>query len=298
MNKEQLQQMHEGKGFIAALDQSGGSTPKALALYGVPETAYSTEEEMFTLVHEMRTRIVTNEHFKGDRIVGAILFQATMERKVEGLPTAQYLWEKKHVVPFLKIDKGLLPENENHVRLLKDMPELDALLDEANGYGIFGTKERSVILAANEEGIKQVVAQQFEVARRVIAKGLVPIIEPEVDINIKDKAEAEELLLKYLLLEGKKLSADEKVMYKLSIPTKADLYRPLEDLPSTVRVVALSGGYSQEDANKLLKKNHGMIASFSRALSEGLQKSMSDEEFSREIGKSIDAIYDASVNKD
>lgn len=298
MNKEQLLQMHTGKGFIAALDQSGGSTPKALALYGVPEDAYSTEDEMFDLVHEMRTRIVTNTHFTGEKVIGAILFKATMERTVNGVPTAEYLWNSKHVVPFLKIDEGLLPENEHHVRLMKDLPNLETLLDEANGYGIFGTKERSVILAADEEGIKQIVKQQYDVAKRVIAKGLVPIIEPEVDINIADKEAAEEILLKCLLEEGKKLSADEKVMYKLSIPTKAGLYLPLEELPCCVRVVALSGGYPQNEANLLLKKNKGMIASFSRALSEGLYKAMSDEEFTNAIGASIDAIYDASVNKE
>jgi fructose-bisphosphate aldolase class I len=297
MNAKQLEKMHSGKGFIAALDQSGGSTPKALGLYGVKPDAWGDDQEkMMDLVHEMRSRIITNKNFDGNRILGAILFQATMERKVEGIPTADYLWEKKGVVPFLKVDKGLADPVDG-VRLMKPFPGLGELCEEANKFHIFGTKERSVILAANEKGIKAVVDQQFEWAKVMIAHGLVPIIEPEVDIHIADKKEAEAILKQELIAHGKQLKAEEKVMFKLSIPTIPSFYQDLEKLPCCVRVVALSGGYSQQEANVLLKKNKGMIASFSRALAEGLTKQMSDEEFTKKLGASIDAIYDASVNK-
>jgi fructose-bisphosphate aldolase class I len=298
MNSKMLEKMHSGKGFIAALDQSGGSTPKALGLYGVTPDAWGGDEEkMMDLVHEMRTRIVTNKNFNGDRILGAILFQATMERKIEGMPSSDYLWEKKGVVPFLKVDKGLADEADG-VRLMKPFPGLDELCKEAVKFHIFGTKERSVILKASRSGIKAVVAQQYEWAKVMIKNGLCPIIEPEVDIHIPDKKEAEAILKEELLAQGKLLKPSEKVMFKLSIPTIPGFYQDLEKLPCCVRVVALSGGYSQEEADKLLKKNKGMIASFSRALAEGLTKQMSDDQFTAAIGKSIDAIYDASVNKD
>ncbi|MCI2111808.1 MAG: fructose bisphosphate aldolase [Bacilli bacterium] len=294
MSAKQLEKMHSGKGFIAALDQSGGSTPKALALYGIKEDAWSNEEEMFDLVHQMRTRIVTNKEFNGDRILGAILFKATMERKIEGIPSAQYLWEKKSVVPFLKIDNGLA-EEEGGVRLMKPMPTLDTLLSRGETFGIFGTKERSVINKAAEEGIHKVVDQQFEVAMKVIAHHMVPIIEPEVTITIADKKEAEAILKKELIAHAKRLAPEQKVMFKLSLPTVDGFYDELNDLPCCVRVVALSGGYSQKEANEILARNHGMIASFSRALSEGLTAQMSDEEFTEKLGASIKSIYEASV---
>jgi fructose-bisphosphate aldolase class I len=295
MNATQLERMHSGKGFIAALDQSGGSTPKALALYGVKEDAWKTEEEMMDLVHQMRTRIVTNKSFD-KRILGAILFKATMERKIEGLPSAQYLWEKKGVVPFLKIDSGLADEIGG-VRLMKPMPTLDALLTEAEGYGIFGTKERSVINKATEEGIRKVVDQQFEIAKMVIKHHMVPIIEPEVTITIADKKEAEVILKKELIAHAKLLKPEEKVMFKLSLPTVDGFYDELNNLPCCVRVVALSGGYEQKEANEILAKNHGMIASFSRALAEGLTAQMSDAQFTKTLGTSIKSIYEASANK-
>ncbi|MCI1245656.1 MAG: fructose bisphosphate aldolase [Bacilli bacterium] len=294
MSAKQLEKMHSGKGFIAALDQSGGSTPKALALYGIKENAWSNEEEMFDLVHQMRTRIVTNKEFNGDRILGAILFKATMERKIEGIPSAQYLWEKKSVVPFLKIDNGLA-EEEGGVRLMKPMPTLDTLLSRGETFGIFGTKERSVINKATEEGIRKVVDQQFEVAMKVIAHHMVPIIEPEVTITIADKKEAEAILKKELIAHAKRLAPEQKVMFKLSLPTVDGFYDELNDLPCCVRVVALSGGYSQKEANEILARNHGMIASFSRALSEGLTAQMSDEEFTEKLGASIKSIYEASI---
>ena len=294
MTAEQLQKMHSGQGFIAALDQSGGSTPKALALYGVKETAWKNEEEMMDLVHQMRSRIITNKEFNGDRILGAILFKATMERNIEGIPTAQYLWEKKHVVPFLKIDSGLAEEIDG-VRLMKPMPTLDTLLSEGETYGIFGTKERSVINKANAEGIRKVVDQQFEVALKVISHHMVPIIEPEVTISIADKKEAEVILKQELIAHAKKLSPNQKVMFKLSLPTVDGFYDDLNDLPCCVRVVALSGGYSQKEANVILARNHGMIASFSRALAEDLTAQMSDAEFTKKLGTSIKDIYEASI---
>ena len=292
MNKEQLKRMHEGKGFIAALDQSGGSTPKALKAYGVSEDAYHGDEEMFEKVHEMRTRIMTSPSFTSEHILAAILFENTMDRKVEGKYTSDYLWEEKGIVPFLKNDKGLA-EEKNGVRLMKDMPQLDDLLERAVKRHVFGTKMRSVILAANPEGIKEIVDQQFEVAKKICSYGLVPIIEPEVDINIPDKAEAEEILL----AEIKKHlpEVDKPIMFKLSIPTKPDLYKELMDHEYVVRVVALSGGYSRDKANELLAKNHGMIASFSRAFSEGLTYQQSPEDFDKTMLASIKSIYEASI---
>lgn len=292
MNKEQLKRMHESKGFIAALDQSGGSTPKALKAYGVSEDAYHGDEEMFEKVHEMRTRIMTSPSFTSEHILAAILFENTMDRKVEGKYTSDYLWEEKGIVPFLKNDKGLA-EEKNGVRLMKDMPQLDDLLQRAVERHVFGTKMRSVILAANPEGIKEIVDQQFEVAKKICSYGLVPIIEPEVDINIPDKAEAEEILL----AEIKKHlpEVDKPIMFKLSIPTKPDLYKELMDHEQVVRVVALSGGYSRDKANELLAKNHGMIASFSRAFSEGLTYQQSPEDFDKTMLASIKSIYEASI---
>lgn len=291
----QLEKVKNGKGFIAALDQSGGSTPKALKLYGVNEDKYNNEDEMFDLVHEMRTRIVTSPSFTGEHILGAILFEQTMDREVEGKYTADYLIEKD-VVPFLKVDKGLADE-ENGVQLMKDMPELDALLDRANERNIFGTKMRSVVNSFNEEGIKAVVDQQFEVGKQILAKGLVPIIEPEVNINSADKKEIETLLKKEILAHLDDLSEGEEVMLKLTIPTEANLYEDLVNHPRVIRVIALSGGYSRDEANELLKKNNGILASFSRALTEGLSANQSDDEFNADLKKSIESIYDASVNK-
>lgn len=294
-NMSQLEKVKNGKGFIAALDQSGGSTPKALKLYGVNEDQYNNEDEMFDLVHEMRTRIVTSPSFTGEHILGAILFEQTMDREVEGKYTADYLIEK-NVVPFLKVDKGLADE-ENGVQLMKDMPELDALLDRANERNIFGTKMRSVVNSFNEEGIKAVVDQQFEVGKQILAKGLVPIIEPEVNIDAKDKEQIEEVLKNEILKELDQLSEDQPVMLKLTIPTKPNAYKELVDHPRVIRVVALSGGYSREDANEKLAQNEGVIASFSRALINDLRKSQSDEEFNKNLQDTIDSIYDASVNK-
>ncbi len=293
MNNKHLEQMKSGKGFIAALDQSGGSTPKALALYGVPETAYSNEEEMFDLVHAMRTRIITSPAFSHEKVLGAILFEQTMDREIEGKKTPSYLWDVKGVVPFLKIDKGLA-EEKNGVQLMKPIPGLDDLLKRAVERGVFGTKERSVIKAFNKEGIKAVVDQQFELAEQVIAAGLCPIIEPEVDINSPEKEQIEEEL-KNQILEHLDQLGDKLVMLKLSIPTKADAYKELVDHKNVVRVVALSGGYSRDEANELLKKNHGMIASFSRALASDLNANQSDEEFNKKIGEAIDSIYEASL---
>jgi fructose-bisphosphate aldolase class I len=293
-NQEQLSQMKNGKGFIAALDQSGGSTPKALKLYGVDESAWSSEEEMFDLIHAMRARIAQAPAFTGDKVVGAILFEMTMDRKIGGLPSAQFLWEARGVVPFLKVDKGLADE-VNGCQLMKPMPDLDALLDRAVGAGVFGTKMRSVISAANAEGIKAVVAQQFEVGKQIIAKGLVPIIEPEVTISITDKADAEDILLEEITKELDQLDDDQLVMLKLTLPTVVNHYGTLIRHPKVLRVVALSGGYERDEANALLEQNTGMIASFSRALTEGLRADMSDEEFNAAIAKAIDSIYRASI---
>jgi fructose-bisphosphate aldolase class I len=283
-----------GQGFIAALDQSGGSTPKALRLYGIEEDAYSNDDEMFGLIHEMRARIAQAPAFTGEKVVGAILFEKTMDGEIEGKPSATYLWETRGVVPFLKVDKGLADE-ENGVRLLNPMPELDALLDRANAAGIFGTKMRSVINAANAEGIKANVAQQFDVAKQILAKGLTPIVEPEVTITIEDKAAAEDILRDEILAQLDALEGDQEVMLKLTLPENANQYKPLVDHPKVMRVVALSGGYSREQANDMLSQNAGMIASFSRALTEGLSAQQSDDEFNSMIADTIETIYAASV---
>ena len=296
MNNEMFQQMKSGKGFIAALDQSGGSTPKALSLYGVTESAYSNEAEMFDRMHEMRSRLIKSPVFNGDRVIGAILFEMTMERTIDGLGSAEYLWTKKRVVPFLKVDNGLADE-ANDVQLMKPIPELGARIAAANKHGVFGTKMRSVINMANASGIDAVVKQQFEIGKEIIAGGLVPIIEPEVSIKSPQKAEAEEILKKSLLDYANSLSGDQNIMLKLSIPTKANLYKELVDHPRVVRVVALSGGYSREEANRLLALNTGVIASFSRALAEGLTAQQSDAEFDGALNSTIQSIYDASVNK-
>ncbi|MDF3021627.1 MAG: class fructose-bisphosphate aldolase [Steroidobacteraceae bacterium] len=280
-------------GFIAALDQSGGSTPKALKLYGIEENTYSGEQQMMDLVHQMRSRIVTSPVFTGERIAGAILFEATMDREFGGKPAADYLWNDKKVVPFLKIDKGLADE-ANGVQLMKPMPDLDKLLDKAKSKGIFGTKERSVIKQNNAEGIKAVVKQQFEIARQVLAKGLVPIVEPEVDIKNPDKKGSEEVLKKEILAELDKLPANQQVMLKLTIPDVDNLYADLVKHPRVLKVVALSGGYSRDEANKRLARQNGMIASFSRALSEGLSAQQSDDQFNKSLDGAIQSIYDAS----
>jgi len=294
MNEEQVKIIKDGKGFIAALDQSGGSTPKALKLYGVEENEYNGEDEMFGKIHEMRTRIIKSPAFSKDRILGAILFEQTMDSDIDGKKTADYLWEEKGVVPFLKVDKGLA-DLKDGVQLMKEMPELDSLLDRAVKAHIFGTKMRSVIKEYNEEAIKEVVKQQFEVAEKIMAKGLVPIIEPEVDIHAKDKEKIEEYLKKCILEELNKLSGDKLVMLKLTIPTKDGLYSDLMENPHVLRVVALSGGYTREDSNEKLKKNPGLIASFSRALSEGLNAKQTDEEFNKMLQDSADSIYEASI---
>lgn len=291
---KQLEQMKTGKGFIAALDQSGGSTPKALRLYGVEESAYSSEDEMFDLIHGMRSRIAQAPAFTGDKVISAILFEMTMEREIGGKPSARFLWEERGVVPFLKVDKGLEAE-ENGVQLMKPMPGLDALLDRAVEAGIFGTKMRSVVSAANRDGIKAIVDQQFEVGKQIRAKGLVPILEPEVTISIEDKAEAEDILLNEIIHHLDDLAEGEEVMLKLSLPTLANLYAPLIAHPRVIRVVALSGGYARDEANALLTKNEGMIASFSRALTEGLSAQQSDEGFNATIEHAIESIYAASI---
>ncbi|WP_017381223.1 fructose bisphosphate aldolase [Paenisporosarcina sp. TG-14] len=294
MRKEQVDFIKNGKGFIAALDQSGGSTPKALKLYGVSEDAYSTEEEMFGLIHEMRTRVINAPAFSSDSILGAILFEQTMDRKVEDHYTADYLWEKKGVVPFLKIDKGLAEEVDG-VQMMKLISNLDETLQRANERNIFGTKMRSVIKVANPEGIKKVVAQQFEIGKQILAAGLMPIIEPEVDIHSKDKEKSEELLKEEIINQLNALSENQNVMLKLTIPTVDNFYKELIDHPRVLRVVALSGGYAREEANKKLAANQGLIASFSRALSEGLYADQSEEEFNTRLKDSINGIYEASI---
>lgn len=294
MNAQQLEQMRSGKGFIAALDQSGGSTPKALKLYGVDESRYSNDEQMFDLIHAMRTRMMTSKAFTGDRVLAAILFEGTMDRDVEGRGSADYLWQVKRVVPFLKVDKGLADEVDG-VQVMKPMPELDRLLDKARSKGIFGTKMRSVIKIADARGIEAVVAQQFAVGRQILDAGLVPIIEPEVDIHSPSKDQAEVILKKQLLVELDRQPADRPVMLKLTLPSVDDFYLDLVKHPSVLRVVALSGGYSREDANARLSRNHGMIASFSRALTEGLSAQQSDDEFDRTLDSAIAGIYAASI---
>jgi fructose-bisphosphate aldolase class I len=294
MNNEQLTRMRDGNGFIAALDQSGGSTPKALRLYGIEENEYSGEEEMFRLIHQMRSRMMTSPVFNGERILGAILFEGTMEREVEGLGAAEYLWKKKQVIPFLKIDKGLADDVDD-CQIMKPNPDLDALLARATAKGIFGTKMRSVIKEANEKGIKAVVAQQFEVGRQILRAGLVPIIEPEVDINSSTKGEAEVILKAALLEELNNQPADQPVMLKLTLPNVDNFYAELVAHPSVLRVVALSGGYTREDSNKKLAANKGVIASFSRALTEGLSAKQSDADFNSALDSAIAGIYAASI---
>jgi fructose-bisphosphate aldolase class I len=294
MNNEMLQQMRSGKGFIAALDQSGGSTPKVLSLYGLDSSAYSNEAEMFDVMHGMRSRLIKSPSFNGNRVIGAILFEMTMERTIDGIGTAEYLWSKKKIVPFLKVDNGLADE-ANDVQLMKPIPELGARIAAANKHGVFGTKMRSVINLANQAGIDEVVKQQFEIGKEIIAGGLVPIIEPEVNIKSAQKAEAEALLKKSLLDYADALNGDQNIMLKLSLPTVPNLYKELVDHPRVVRVVALSGGYSRDDANKHLAENTGVIASFSRALVEGLTAQQSDAEFDKALDASIQSIYDASV---
>ena len=294
MNKAQVEKMQNGKGFIAALDQSGGSTPKALALYGVPKEAYTNDEEMFDLVHAMRTRIIKSPGFNSERILGAILFVQTMDREIDGKKTGDYLWEEKGVIPFLKVDKGLAEEKDG-VQLMKPISNLSSLLKRAVERNIFGTKMRSVIKEANEKGIEEIVKQQFEVGKEILAAGLMPIIEPEVDIKSADKVKIEEILKADILKELEKLPKGEQVMLKLTIPTVPDFYKELIEHPAVMRVVALSGGYSREDSNELLKKNHGLIASFSRALSEGLSAGQTDEEFDNMLKDSVDSIYEASI---
>ena len=294
MNNDMLQQMKSGKGFIAALDQSGGSTPKALALYGVTESAYSNEAEMFDRMHEMRSRLIKSPVFNGERVIGAILFEMTMERTIDGMGSAEFLWNKKKVVPFLKVDNGLADE-ANSVQLMKPIPELGARIAAANKHGVFGTKMRSVINMANPSGIDEIVKQQFEVGKEIIAGGLVPIIEPEVNIKSAEKAEAEEILKKQLIDQANSLNGDQNIMLKLSLPTKANLYKELVDHPRVVRVVALSGGYSREVANQMLAENTGVIASFSRARAEGLSAQQSDTDFDAMLNATIQSIYEASI---
>jgi fructose-bisphosphate aldolase class I len=291
--KTQLKKMRTHPGFIAALDQSGGSTPSALRAYGIKEDAWSNDEQMFAIVHQMRTRIVTSPAFTGERILGAILFENTIEREIEGKPAADYLWNVKRVVPFLKVDKGLAGEGRG-VQLMKPMPELAALLDKAKAKRVFGTKMRSLVKQANGVGIKDIVSQQFEAARQIIAAGLVPIVEPEVDIHCPDKAEAEELLKAAILEELHGLPVGQLVMLKLTLPDKDDLYAEFVSHPKVVRVVALSGGYTREEANERLGRNHGVVASFSRALVEGLSSQQSDAEFNAMLDASIRSICEAS----
>ena len=296
MNQQMFDQVKAGKGFIAALDQSGGSTPKALKLYGIDETEYSGDAAMFDLIHQMRSRLIKSKVFTGDRIVGAILFEMTMERQIDGIGSAEYLWNKKKIVPFLKIDNGLAPES-NDVQLMKPIPELSARIAAANKHGVFGTKMRSVINLANTAGIEAVVSQQFEIGKEIIAGGLIPIIEPEVNIKSEQKAQAEEILKSSLVNHLNKLGENQTVMLKLSLPTKPNLYQELVNHPRVLKVVALSGGYSRDDANKMLAENNGVIASFSRALTEGLSAKQSDDQFDAMLDSTIQSIFNASVTK-
>jgi fructose-bisphosphate aldolase, class I len=295
VNEEQLQKIKTAPGFVAALDQSGGSTPKALRQYGIQENAWSSDEEMFTIVHQMRTRIMSSPAFNGDRIIGAILFENTMEREIEGKPTADYLWNVKQVVPFLKVDQGLAAEKDG-VQLMKTMPKLDALLDKAKAKRIFGTKMRSVIKQANAAGIKEIVLQQFEIGQQIISADLVPILEPEIDIRCPEKAKAEQLLKGAILEKLNELPAGQFAMLKLTLPEEDNFYAELVKHSKVVRVVALSGGYSREEANNRLRKQHGVVASFSRALLEGLTAQQSDAEFNAVLDKSVQSIFDASNN--
>ena len=296
MNQQMFEQVKAGKGFIAALDQSGGSTPKALKLYGVEESEYSGEAAMFDLIHQMRSRLIKSKVFTGDRIVGAILFEMTMERQIDGIGSAEYLWNKKKIVPFLKIDNGLAAES-NDVQLMKPIPELTSRIAAANKHGVFGTKMRSVINLADAAGIEAVVAQQFEIGKEIIAGGLIPIIEPEVNIKSEQKGQAEEILKTSLINHLNELNENQTVMLKLSLPTKPNLYQNLVNHPRVLKVVALSGGYSRDEANKMLAENHGVIASFSRALTEGLSAKQSDDQFDALLDSTIQSIFNASVNK-
>src|SRR6266478_4291687 len=296
LKQQQLQKIRTQPGFIAALDQSGGSTPKALSNYGIKEGAWSNEEQMFALVHQMRARIITSPSFNGDRILAAILFEGTMDRDIEGQPTADYLWNVKHIVPFLKVDKGLADEKDG-VHLLKPMPQLATLLTKANAKHIFGTKMRSVINQANVAGIQAVANQQFEVAAQIIAAGLIPIVEPEVDIHCPEKAKAEELLKTTILEKLNKLPAGQLVMLKLTLPEQDDLYIDFVRHPRVLKVVALSGGYSREEGNNRLRRNHGIVASFSRALVEGLSAQQSDAEYNAKLDAAIQSIFEASTVK-
>lgn len=291
---DQLSQVKSRKGFIAALDQSGGSTPKALKLYGVEESAYSSEAEMFDLVHAMRARIIKSPVFTSERILGVILFEMTMNRQIDGMGSAEFLWQKKGIVPFLKVDNGLADEVDG-AQMMKPIPQLAARISSALSHGVFGTKMRSVIKLANPKGIDAVVAQQFAFGKEILAGGLMPIIEPEVDIKSPEKERCEELLRSAILSELDKLSADQQVMLKLTLPSQVNFYKPLVDHPRVLRVVALSGGYSREDANAMLAKNDGVIASFSRALTEGLSAQQSDAQFDAVLDNAIEGIYQASV---
>ncbi len=295
MNNEQLIMMRDGMGFIAALDQSGGSTPKALKLYGIDESEYSGDEQMFDLIHQMRSRMMTSPVFTGERVLGAILFEGTMDRAVDGMGSAEYLWTRTQVIPFLKVDKGLADEH-NGVQVMKPMPDLDALLSRALTKGIFGTKMRSVIKESNKTGIVDVVTQQFEVGRQILAAGLVPIIEPEVDIHSASKAECEVILKAAILEELNQQSPDKPVMLKLTLPNIDNFYSELVTHPAVLKVVALSGGYSRQDANAKLSRNKGMIASFSRALTEGLSAKQSDAQFNTMLDSTIEEIYQASIS--
>ena len=291
---DQAEKMTSGPGFVAALDQSGGSTPKALKLYGIDENAYKDDDQMFDLIHQMRCRIMQSPAFNGNKVIGAILFENTMDREVAGKSAADFLWDERRIVPFLKVDKGLADEN-NGVQLMKPMPELESLLKRATAAGIFGTKMRSVINRADNKGIEENVSQQFEIGQTILGYGLVPIIEPEVNIKIEDKAEAEEILLANLIKHLDELQGEQKVMLKLTLPEKANLYSPAIDHAKVMRVVALSGGYTREESNQRLRSNLGMTASFSRALTEGLSAQQSDEIFNNTLCRTINDIYEASI---
>ena len=291
---DQAEKMTSGPGFVAALDQSGGSTPKALKLYGIDENAYKNDDQMFDLIHQMRCRIMQSPAFNGNKVIGAILFENTMDREVAGKSAADFLWDERRIVPFLKVDKGLADEN-NGVQLMKPMPELESLLERATAAGIFGTKMRSVINRADNTGIEENVSQQFEIGQTILGYGLVPIIEPEVNIKIEDKAEAEEILLANLIKHLDELQGEQKVMLKLTLPENANLYSPAIDHAKVMRVVALSGGYTREESNLRLRSNLGMTASFSRALTEGLSAQQSDEIFNNTLSQTINDIYEASI---
>ena len=291
---DQAEKMTSGPGFVAALDQSGGSTPKALKLYGIDENAYKNDDQMFDLIHQMRCRIIQSPAFNGNKVIGAILFENTMDREVAGKSAADFLWDERRIVPFLKVDKGLADEN-NGVQLMKPMPDLESLLERASAAGIFGTKMRSVINRADNKGIEEIVSQQFEIGQTILGYGLVPIIEPEVNIKIEDKAEAEEILLANLIKHLDELQGEQKVMLKLTLPEKANLYSPAIDHAKVMRVVALSGGYTREESNLRLRSNLGMTASFSRALTEGLSAQQSDEIFNNTLSQTINDIYEASI---